>query len=186
MNWLEVEQLLERFWEGETTIKEEQELKNAFSRSDVPDHLATFKNYFAYTAEQKEIKHPAQNFENQLLEKLDSAKNKSLNYLKLFAYAAVFLILITSGFFLKDTFKPKYKPLTTAEIQLVNKYMDLMAENLAYSENLAATNLEKLSLLNKGQEMLQPYETTYNAQFKRLDRIESINYSIIQLKPLMK
>lgn len=184
MNWSEVEQLLKRYWDGLTTLKEEDELKNAFSQSDVPEHLASYKNFFAFVSNEKKIKLTSKNFENQLLEKINSTKNRSFNFSKTLAYAAFFLTLIASGFFLKDAFKPKYKPLTTAEIQLVKKYMDLMAENLAFSENLAATNLKKLSLLNKAPETLQPYETTYLAQFKNLNQLERINYSINQLKPI--
>ena len=184
MNWSEVELLLRRYWEGETSLQEEQILKNAFSRNDVPKNLVSLKNYFVFTTKQKEIKHPNQNVENQFLEQLNKYKNRPLNFSKIIAYAAVFLILITSGFFLKQSFQPKYKPLTEKEIRIAHKYLDLMAESLTYSENLASTNLEKLSLLNKAAETLQPYEITYLAQFKNLNHIERINYSINQLKPI--
>ena len=39
MNWLEIEQQLERFWKGETSLAEEKQIKRAFSREDVPDHM---------------------------------------------------------------------------------------------------------------------------------------------------
>lgn len=49
MNWLEIEQLLERFWEGETSLAEEQKLMEAFLRNDLPSNLSSFKDYFSYT-----------------------------------------------------------------------------------------------------------------------------------------
>jgi len=43
-----IEKLLEKYYEAETTLKEEKELKDYFSQSDVPTHLAEHKNMFNY------------------------------------------------------------------------------------------------------------------------------------------
>jgi hypothetical protein len=39
INEKRIEELLERYWEGETSRQEEQELQAYFSREDLPEHL---------------------------------------------------------------------------------------------------------------------------------------------------
>ena len=43
-----IEKLLEKYYEAETTLKEEKELKLYFAQSDVPTHLAEHKDMFNY------------------------------------------------------------------------------------------------------------------------------------------
>lgn len=46
--YIEIEELLERFFEGETTNAEEQELYEFFKRPDLPEHLKPYKSAFDY------------------------------------------------------------------------------------------------------------------------------------------
>lgn len=39
MDWNHIEQLIDKYYDGETSLQEEQELKQAFQRDDVPIHL---------------------------------------------------------------------------------------------------------------------------------------------------
>lgn len=50
----EIRKLLERFYEGETTLSEEQYLRQYFSRADVPEELAGEKEYFLLISKEKE------------------------------------------------------------------------------------------------------------------------------------
>lgn len=43
-----IETLLERFFEGDTTNREEQELYAFFARTDLPEHLRPYKEVFGY------------------------------------------------------------------------------------------------------------------------------------------
>ena len=43
-----IEQLLERYWQCETSLEEEAELRAFFSGSDVPKHLLRYKDLFVY------------------------------------------------------------------------------------------------------------------------------------------
>lgn len=49
-----IEQLLEKYFEGETSIAEENELKSYFSSSDVAQHLEPYKPMFGYFSAAKE------------------------------------------------------------------------------------------------------------------------------------
>ena len=43
-----IEQLLERYWQCETSLEDEAELRAFFSGSDVPKHLLRYKDLFVY------------------------------------------------------------------------------------------------------------------------------------------
>lgn len=49
-----IEQLLEKYFDGETSIAEENELQNYFSSSDVARHLEQYKPLFGYFSTAKE------------------------------------------------------------------------------------------------------------------------------------
>lgn len=49
-----IEQLLEKYFDGETSITEENELKSYFSSSDVAQHLEQYKPMFGYFSTAKE------------------------------------------------------------------------------------------------------------------------------------
>lgn len=185
MNWLIIEKMLERFWKSETTLEEELELKQAFLRDDLPTHLASFKNYFGYTAEQSNIKHPQKDFEIQLSEKLNPIKKSVFTLPRFFAYASSLLVLISSLFFLlNENGSSKYKPLTEKEIQVAQKYLGLLARNMEKSVNFPKQHLKKLTLLNSSTQIIQRYGNTYNKQIQSLNQIEHINHSFTQLKYL--
>ena len=46
MDYKYIEQLLERYWEGETTLQEEAILRAFFSQDDVPANLMKYKSLF--------------------------------------------------------------------------------------------------------------------------------------------
>ena len=51
-----IEKLIEKYDNGETTLKEEQQLKDYFSQETVPPHLEVYKSmfqYFLYTHEEQ-------------------------------------------------------------------------------------------------------------------------------------
>lgn len=51
MDYKYIEQLLERYWQCETTLEEEQILRTFFSQEDVPSHLKQYAELFIYENE---------------------------------------------------------------------------------------------------------------------------------------
>ena len=49
-----IETILEKYFQGETSISEEKELKNYFSSSEVAQHLEQYKPLFGYFSKAKE------------------------------------------------------------------------------------------------------------------------------------
>ena len=54
MDYKYIEQLIERYWECETSQQEEDILRAFFAQDDVPASLARYKSLFVYEQQQKE------------------------------------------------------------------------------------------------------------------------------------
>lgn len=84
-----IEKLLEKYENGETSLKEEQQLKNYFSLETVAPHLEIYKPIFTYFSENQQ-----EQFTKDLPLPTDRFLNKrKINY-KWFSVAAVAVILI--------------------------------------------------------------------------------------------
>lgn len=79
-----IEILLEKYFDGETTIAEENELKIYFSSSDVAQHLEHYRGMFGYFSAAKE-----QKFEHEL-----PLKTKARNKVAWLSVAATIVILL--------------------------------------------------------------------------------------------
>ena len=72
MDWDNIEKLLEKYFDAETTVDEEMLLKKYFSQPDIPDHLKQYTPLFVYlkTANneqaQKSVQLPKRNWKNWL------------------------------------------------------------------------------------------------------------------------
>lgn len=84
-----IESLLEKYFEGATTIAEEKELSAYFSSSDVAQHLEPYRPMFGYFSIARE-----QQFEPKV--PLQSKKRKTVAWLSV---AASVVVLISAGTF---------------------------------------------------------------------------------------
>lgn len=82
-----IENLIEKYFEGETTIAEEKELQTYFSSEDVAQHLDQYKAMFGYFASAKE-----QKFEQKIP---FLAKKRNLAWLSIAASIVVLLGMFT-------------------------------------------------------------------------------------------
>ena len=53
MDLTKIEALLKQYWEGGTTVEEEEELKAFFAQEMIPEHLRVYAPLFRYLGEQK-------------------------------------------------------------------------------------------------------------------------------------
>jgi len=52
MDYKYIDQLLERYWQGQTTLEEETILRTFFSQADVPAELSRYRDLFSYQQQQ--------------------------------------------------------------------------------------------------------------------------------------
>lgn len=80
MNTQRIEQLLHRYWEAETTVDEERQLRQFFNSNDVPQHLMRYKDLFDYE-EFLQNEHLDSDFDERLLKQIEMpvVKAKSIS-----------------------------------------------------------------------------------------------------------
>ncbi len=81
MNYTYIEQLLERYWLGETNLDEEQILKSFFCQNDVPEHLKEYAEFFAYAKESKEMKVSA-DFDSRFSDLIEAEEKRPVERMK--------------------------------------------------------------------------------------------------------
>ncbi|KQO32992.1 hypothetical protein ASF10_19525 [Flavobacterium sp. Leaf82] len=99
MEFNKIEDILEKYFEGETSIAEEKELKDYFSSPNVAQHLEQYKPMFGYFSQVKEQK-STQEFKN--LARTDEAiplKTKKRNVAWLSIAASVVVLLGVGTYF---------------------------------------------------------------------------------------
>lgn len=102
MDYKYIEQLLEKYWNCETSVEEEQILRSFFHQKEVPAHLLRYKSLFAYQEVEKEVK-LGDDFDSRILAEIErpvvKAKRLTLHtrFMPLFKAAAVMALLFTVG-----------------------------------------------------------------------------------------
>lgn len=105
-----IEQLLERYWQCETSLEDEAELRAFFSGSDVPKHLLRYKDLFVYQQLQQEVR-LGDDFDARVLAKVEAppvvkARRLTLTarLMPLFRAAAAVAIVLLLGNVMQHSF----------------------------------------------------------------------------------
>jgi hypothetical protein len=98
MDYKYIEQLLEKYWNCETSVEEEQILRSFFRQKELPEHLLRYKSLFAYQEAEKDIK-LGDDFDSRILAEIErpvvKARRLTLHtrFMPLFKAAAVMVVL---------------------------------------------------------------------------------------------
>ena len=101
MDSKKIEELVKKYWDCETSLEEEQQLREYFRGNDMPEHMRETASLFRYFDEQKSILVEPQ-FENRVVKKIKSTKHNNggrvisivKNSLRIAAGIAVLLVSI--------------------------------------------------------------------------------------------
>lgn len=104
MDYKYIDQLLERYWNSETTLEEEEILRMFFSQIDIPVEMEKFRPLFLYEqVERKSIK-LGDEFDNKVLAAIDEPTTVKAHtvtlatkFMPLFRAAAIVAIILTLG-----------------------------------------------------------------------------------------
>lgn len=104
MDYKYIEQLLERYWQCETSLEEENILRTFFSQKDVPAEMLQYRSLFVYEQQSKAEDMLDESFDERILAMIDEpkvvkAKHISLKHhlMPLGKAAAVVAIILTFG-----------------------------------------------------------------------------------------
>ena len=140
MDYKYIEQLLERYWQGETTLQEETILKTFFSQPDIPEDLRKYSALFTEKAEGL-----GDDFDARMLEMTGEApKAKTVTLtsrlMPLFKAAAIVAIVLTLGNAAQAPWnygwedpKEAYAKFHQQKVDSVNALGTIQAENVADS-----------------------------------------------------
>ncbi|EJX00733.1 hypothetical protein EVA_11166 [gut metagenome] len=98
----DIEQLLERYWAGNTSVEEEKRLQAWFAKGDVPDHLRCYQPWFDYVKEEQ-AEHLDDDFDVRMLAMIEKPVVKACRmslitrFMPLFKAAAVVALLVGLG-----------------------------------------------------------------------------------------
>ena len=115
-----IEQLLERYWQCETSLEEEAQLRAFFNGSDVPEHLLRYKDLFVYQQLQQEVGLGA-DFDARVLAEVETsvvkAKRLTLTarFVPLFKAAAVVAVVLSLGNVMQHSFYSDIKEVAAAD-----------------------------------------------------------------------
>ena len=131
-----IEILIEKYFEGETSIAEEKELKAYFSSSDVAQHLEQYKPVFGYFSQAKQEQFTAS------IPLKSGRKQKRLAWLSV---AASVVVMLGIGFFAyQNTSEPNQENLgviddpeiafreTQKALALISKHVNTGIESVNY------------------------------------------------------
>jgi len=102
MDYKYIEQLLERYWNCETSLEEEQILRSFFRQKEVPAHLLRYKAMFAYQEIEKE-RGLGSDFDAKVLARVEKPVVKAqrltlrTRFMPLFKAAAMIAVLFVMG-----------------------------------------------------------------------------------------
>jgi hypothetical protein len=146
MDYKYIEQLLERYWEGETTLQEEAILRAFFSQDDVPANLMRYKALFDCGLQEETL---SDDFDARILDSIGAeganepkAKIVTLaSRLKpLFKAAAIVAIFLTIGNAAQapwnygwDNPQDEYAKYRQQQVDTVNILSPVQAENVTDS-----------------------------------------------------
>ena len=125
MDYKYIEQLLERYWQGETSLEEEKILRTFFCQKDLPRGMRKYATLFAYEQEETHTDRLGDDFDRRVLEKVGEqqpvkARTISLTHrmMPLFKAAAVVAIILTLGNAAQVAFNNNDKPQPAASTGL--------------------------------------------------------------------
>lgn len=153
-----IEQLLKRYWQCETSLEEEAQLRAFFSGSDVPAHLLRYKDLFVYEQLQQEV-HLGEDFDARVLAEIEvpvvKAKRLTLaaRFIPLFKAAAVVAVILSLGNVMQHSFFSDVKEVASADT--IGKQISAPSVALSGETTVAKESqvIDSLRLVDKEKEI---------------------------------
>ena len=156
-----IRELVEKYWEGETSLEEEAQLKRYFQEEAVPADLKKEATLFRYYQSNTRFRTLDNQFDEQLTQRIEQkqAKQRWLTFRPALQIAAAVVFVI----FATLLFRAEWNNPTT-EHSIVAAVEDTYEDpQLAYEQTKEALLLVS-SLMNEGTQHIQELETFSEAQ----------------------
>jgi hypothetical protein len=185
MNLQEIEKLLEKYFEGETSLSEEQQLRDFFASGNVPERWKDLKKYFLFINGEVNRKLNDPDFDARIMSEIqEDSQSPLLDIRRPWIYwisgvAATALILI--AVFVKfDPFSKRFGD-TYKDPQVAYTEAKKILFYVSAQFNKGTSKLESVKAYETGLKELKPVTAFSKAgeEVKRLDDVEKVNKMII-------
>lgn len=184
MNLLEIEKLLDKYFEGETTLSEEEKLRRFFASGEVPEKWKGLQGLFSFLETETELKINDPGFDEKVLGRIKEGRLAKITDVRLpwiywIAGVAASILILVAVFVKFDPFTNRiedtYKDPQTAYLE-ARKILLFVSTKF----NQGTSNLEPVNALQTGLNEMKPvaaYGKVVN-EVNRLDNIDKVEKMI--------
>jgi hypothetical protein len=185
MNLREIEKLLEKYFEGDTSLSEENQLRDFFASGNVPERWKNIEGYFNFLIKEKDYRIEDAKFDDKVMSSLKESKLAPLvdlhrPWIYWISGIAAGLLILVAIFVKFDPFssriKDTYKDPQTAYVE-ARKILLFVSSTF----NKGTSSLKSVGKLETGLNELKPV-AEYNkalGEVNRLDQVEKVEKMII-------
>jgi len=155
-----IRKLVEKYWDGDTTLEEEEQLRDYFSREEAPADLKKEAALFRYYQSQTQFRTLDERFDDKLTQQIErrEAKQRWLIFQPALRIAAAIILVVLATVLFKTEWN---SPATeNSPVAIEDTYED---PRLAYEQTREALLLVS-SLMNEGTQHMVNLETFSEAQ----------------------
>lgn len=155
MDYKYISQLLDRYWQGETTLEEEQILRSFFSQLCIPEELQKYRSLFIYEQTEKHTNTLGDDFDERMMALIDepeTVKARRVTMKERFApffKAAMVVIILTLSQAAQYSFQS-----TSEQTPAVSTGTSRPAGSVALNDSARIDTLKKSSSVDAVQQPL--------------------------------
>ncbi|MBS1542839.1 MAG: hypothetical protein JST14_04355 [Bacteroidetes bacterium] len=159
-----INQLLEKYWNCETSLEEEKELKEFFQQPDVPANMLETAALFRFF-EKERSRTVQENFERDVtkrLHKRPAGRMISMNFQGIARIAAGIAVVVVATYFIRQEIRkqyPKEMQDTYTDPQMAFEETKKALMLISNSFGKAKKEAEKVNLLNEAEKKVQTKQT---------------------------
>lgn len=156
MDYSQLEALIKKYWDCETSLEEEERLREWFRTHEVPERFKETAKLFSYFDEQKQ-KATDKQFDARVIKNLQSeAKGKTVNLWQTsLKIAAGIAVVVAAFFFVRQELIEKHN---LAEIEDPQKALEETKKALMMISkgfNMAEDQAKKINVLNEAEDKIK-------------------------------
>ncbi|MBW6459674.1 MAG: hypothetical protein K0B08_03795 [Bacteroidales bacterium] len=178
MNWQEIEKLLNRYFEGETSLEEENQLREFFSGDQIPEKFSGVAAYFSFMQSEAARFLDKPGFDQQVIAGSPGNKmSKIIKFRQQWYYwasgVAVSIMILVAVFVKFDPFSPRIEDTfqdPQVAYQEAKKILFFVADQL----NNGTSRLEPVTRFETGLKSLSPV-ASYDDGISEISRLNHID-----------
>ena len=173
-----IQQLLQKYFEGETNLLEEKQLRHYFLYEDIAPELAQYKILFAVFELDKNIISDIE--EEELLPETKMRKLAWKSWTSWSAAAVILLLISFSWFYSQSSIQNN--TLSPKEIQIAQKYLSLGIESMDKGIEASSKFSEKAAIIGDKTQEIGKMEQVYQKNIEKINHVNHIDESFEKLQ----